>query len=115
MSTGIVCLMREMYTQYKDYADYKRRRITNARINKNCRVIADSVFDSLESIVIPKSITKINLKTFEDCSDLSLIKYDGTVAEWNAIDKEDGWRDDLRECVIVCLDGKLDKKGNVVS
>lgn len=40
---------------------------------------------------IPSSITKIGAGAFSDDSKLSVINYNGTQSQWEAIDKADGW------------------------
>jgi hypothetical protein len=44
---------------------------------------------SLSSITIPNGVTSIGAMVFCNCSSLTSITYEGTQAEWNAIDK--GW------------------------
>ena len=51
-------------------------------------------YDSLESIVIPESVTSIDFTAFVYCDNLKSIYYRGTEAQWNAILKENfEWMD----------------------
>ncbi len=45
----------------------------------------------LASITIPVSVTSIGSGVFHNCSGLANIKYEGTEAQWNEIDKSTGW------------------------
>ncbi len=45
----------------------------------------------LTSITIPISVTNIEAEAFYDCPSLTEINYEGTKAQWNAIEREGGW------------------------
>ena len=82
----------------------------------------------LTSIVIPGSVTDIDMYAFEHCSDLasvvlspgtihigdsafanceklSSIIYNGTIAEWNAITKDEKWNYHIPATTVRCTDG----------
>ena len=63
---------------------------------------------SLEKITLPRSVTKIQGEVFADCSNLTEFTFKGTKAEWNAIEKQDGWNDGCPFTVIHCSDGDLE-------
>jgi hypothetical protein len=46
---------------------------------------------SLKTVVLPKTITKIDYNAFYKCSNLSDIYYRGTEEEWGAITKDSEW------------------------
>ncbi len=65
----------------------------------------------LTSVTIPGSVTKIEEIAFSSCELLREIHYDGTVAQWNAISKDDRWDNSTGEYTIYCTDGEI-KKGS---
>ncbi len=56
----------------------------------------------LESVVIPSTVTAIRSSAFDGCMDLKF-QYDGTVAQWNTIDK--GMN--IGNFVVQCTDGEV--------
>jgi len=86
---------------------------------------------SLETINIPSLVKIINSETFIDCSALTIVKiggyvqniesaafygcsslaeigyYEGTVEEWNRIEKAAGWDDSTGDYVVYCTDGTV--------
>ena len=69
---------------------------------------------SLTSITIPKSVTSIGNNAFAGCSLLTSINFQGSMAQWKAIDKESSWNYDTGSFTITCMDGVLDKYGNQI-
>lgn len=74
--------------------------------------IADDGFDfckGLESITFGKSLKKIGYGAFYACT--AVITYEGTMAEWNAIEKNEKWHiyTDERSVLkkIICTDGEI--------
>ena len=63
----------------------------------------------LTSITIPDSVTSIGSEAFEYCSGLTSITYNGTKAQWNAIDKDYGWNYYTGNYVVHCTDGDISK------
>lgn len=63
----------------------------------------------LKSIYIGKSITTIEMKAFMDCKKLTSIYFDGTMAEWNAINKGEDWDLGTPQYTIYCTDGNITK------
>lgn len=64
---------------------------------------------NLASITIPDSVTYIGVCTFFGCSSLMDITYNGTKAEWRAIDKGHSWEDNTGNYTIHCTDGDIAK------
>lgn len=59
----------------------------------------------LETVVIPQSVEAIDVGAFMYCPNLKTVKYDGTIEEWRAIEKDSSW---FMECPIeeiICIDG----------
>ena len=62
----------------------------------------------LTSITIPDSVTRICWYAFENCTGLTKIDFNGTKAQWKAIEKY-GWRDNTGDFTVYCTDGTLSK------
>ena len=59
------------------------------------------------SIIVPSSVKCIGERAFLWCKRLERIIYQGTMKQWNAIPKGEGWnlRDDCMK--VQCLDGDI--------
>ncbi len=68
---------------------------------------------SLASITIPASVTSIGQWAFSGCTALTTIYFEGTRAEWNAVEREHNWVDDINTVKIVCTDGVVVADYNV--
>ena len=71
--------------------------------------------DVLNSIIIHKNVRSIGTYFVKDCDYLDTIYFDGTIDEWNAIDKLAGWdyywhKTNLNY-TIYCIDGTIAKDG----
>ena len=67
---------------------------------------------NLASITLPQSIVEIGNGAFNDCINLTSITYQGTIAEWNSIDKKTGigaWDKGTGSYVVHCTDGDINK------
>ena len=91
-------------TNIGDYAFKWCDSLTNVTIGTGVTNIGDYAFmycDSLTSVVIPDSVTSIGEDAFDYCDSLESITYNGTIAEWNKINKGNiGYG-----IVIYCTDG----------
>ena len=63
--------------------------------------------DSLTSITISDSVTSIGQWAFVDCGNLTSVAFEGTVAEWNVIDKGRNWNNNCQFTEVVCSDGTV--------
>lgn len=61
----------------------------------------------LTSISIPSTVTYISFRAFENCINLN-INYNGTMEEWDNIDKEYEWDKKSGIFTIHCTDGSID-------
>lgn len=65
--------------------------------------------EKLKEINLPKTIKELGRKVFYGCYQLSEIKYEGTVADWKKVEKDDAYDTesiwDLRDLKVVCTDG----------
>lgn len=81
-------------------------------IKNGTKTIAAGAFkdrSSLESITIPNSVTSIGKGAFWQCSELASIKFNGSVAQWNAIKKDD-FNFNVPATKVVCSDGEVKLK-----
>ncbi len=58
---------------------------------------------------IPKGVIIISNQAFYDCKSLTSIAYDGTMAQWAAIQKGLFWDDESGDYVVHCTDGDIPK------
>ena len=68
----------------------------------------------IKEITIPKSVKTIQARAFAECDNLSNIYFDGTIEEWNTIDKKDDWDKSffnsewaICNVTIHCSDGQI--------
>lgn len=75
-------------------------------------VIGNGAFifcQNLTQITIPKSVTRIEEDAFDACIDLTTIIYEGTVAEWNAIEKGSYLFSTIAyDARVICTDGEVE-------
>ena len=62
----------------------------------------------LKKIYLPSSIKKIEGEIIVSCFALEKIYYEGTKAQWNAIDKDERWNFQAPAFVISCSDGMIE-------
>lgn len=61
--------------------------------------------DNLESLKLPGTVTKIECEAFSSCKKLRELDFEGTIAQWNAIEKETGWKGYIN--TVHCTDGDV--------
>ena len=61
----------------------------------------------LTSVTIPNCVTYIDSNAFYNCSSLTSIVFNGTKAEWQAIEKGSNWKNNVPATVVVCTDGSV--------
>jgi hypothetical protein len=62
---------------------------------------------SLTKIVLPDSVKSIGEDVFAGCSLLTSITFEGTVEQWNAIEKDGSWNYNLPATEVICSDGTV--------
>ena len=62
---------------------------------------------SLTSVTLPSSLTSIIFEAFKGCTSLTDIRFNGTIAQWNAIQKGSDWNKDVPATVVHCSDGDV--------
>ena len=65
------------------------------------------------NVMIPSTVTSIGNDAFWECSELTSIIYNGTVARWQAISKGDYWDADTGDYTVYCWDGEISKDGSI--
>ena len=68
---------------------------------------------SLQNITLSKSIEHIDTYAFDGCVSLTRIDFDGTIEEWNLIEKRNGWNNSTGAYTIYCVNGIIEKNGTV--
>ncbi len=83
--------------------------LTNIAIPRGVKNINSAAFagTSLTSVTIPDSVVNIGLWLFSSCSSLKNITFEGTVAQWNAITKGEGWNYNVPATYVQCSDGQV--------
>ena len=94
---------------------YKDEMSNNSAVSivEGTTAISDYAFswygDGLTSITIPDSVKYIGTNAFMGCSTLTDIYFDGTKAQWNAVDKQGSWDANSGDYTIHCTDGDIAK------
>ena len=60
------------------------------------------------SVTIPDSVTSIGSDAFSGCTSLESVRFEGTVAEWNAVYKGSQWNDYSPFTEVKCSDGVVE-------
>ncbi len=64
---------------------------------------------SLISVNIPDGVKVIYAEAFSGCTSLESITYNGTVEQWNAIEKASDWNNNTGNYTVTCTDGTIAK------
>ncbi len=94
-------------------AFYGCNHLTNITLPANVASIGSYAFFHCARLVrlsIGSGTTKFDSFAFSGCHLLSTIEYDGTVQQWEAIEKVYAWSDGLIQCTIYCSDGIIEIK-----
>ena len=84
--------------------------LSQVTLGRNLNKIDEYAFSScsaLQSIVFPNSLTYIGTKAFIGCTALTTIYYNGTISEWNNVEKYDSWNERVPATVVHCADGDV--------
>ena len=90
-------------------AFYYCRSLTEVVIPDSVTSIGGVAFhccDNLTKVVIGDSVMSIGDGTFDGCSSLTSITFNGTVAQWNAIEKGYLWNIDVPATEVICTNGR---------
>ena len=78
-------------THYEQASWGTHNKMKQEELQSMAKKIVSSCSSGLTSITIPDSVTSIGSSTFEGCSGLTSITFNGTKAQWNAISKGYHW------------------------
>ena len=95
-----------------EFAFYNCDGLTSIKLPDGVTNIENSLFRScskLAEIVIPNSVTSIGTDAFYECVALTSITFQGTKAEWDAIEKGENWDADTGSYTVHCTDGDIPK------
>ncbi len=74
-------------------------------------ITVSAAYTMATELVIPNSVTLIEVRALLNTSALAEITYNGTMAEWKAVQKESGWKTTdniITDLTIRCTDGVLE-------
>lgn len=97
-------------TSIGDYAFYKCRGLKSVTIGNSVISIGSSAFEycsGLTNVTIPDSVTSIGSRVFYWCSGLKRIDFNGTKAQWEAIEKGGNWCPYAGDFTVYCTDGTI--------
>lgn len=86
------------------------RGLTHIELPASVTTMSSYVFEDcsgLTSVIIPATVTKIPNYTFTRCTALSSITYLGTMEQWSAVTKGNGWNNGCPATEVVCSDGTV--------
>ncbi|MBP5610352.1 MAG: leucine-rich repeat domain-containing protein, partial [Clostridia bacterium] len=85
--------------------------LTEFTIPGSVKTVGSNVFKNcvnLTTVNIRLGVEKLRVYAFS-YSGVTTINFEGTVDEWNAIEKENGWDKDTQDYTVVCSDGVIPK------
>ena len=62
---------------------------------------------SITSITIPASVQSIGADAFRNCGHLISIIFNGTITQWEAIEKANYWCSNYQDVTVHCIDGDI--------
>ncbi len=98
-------------TSVGDYAFGGIAGLKSVHLQKYIRRVGDYAFaDSadLESVTLTKGLEYIGSEIFRGCDSLTTVVFQGSVAEFEAIEKAENWSDGHTGYTIECFDGKIE-------
>ncbi len=109
--TGLTSIViPDSVTSIGDCAFYYCYSLTSIIIPDSVTSIGDEAFiacDSMTSVTLGNSVTSIGKNAFANCNRLDTINFEGTIEQWNAITKGDGWNGNVSATQVICTDGTI--------
>ncbi len=96
-------------------AFYDCSSLNSISLGESLVTIDDAAFwgcAALPEITLPNTLTTLGNRVFNKCSSLYRINFSGTMAEWNAIEKDSNWYGGTPPFAIYCSDGVIGKYEN---
>ncbi len=90
-------------------------KLTNVIIGEGVTEIGVRMFNNcknLKTVTILGNVTRIQSGAFWDCESLTDIYFEGTIEQWNAINKWDNWDLGTGGYTVHCTDGDVEKSNN---
>lgn len=84
--------------------------LISVKIGNGVKTIQSSVFSDcskLTEVTMSNSITSISFSAFSKCKSLRIINYNGTKAQWRAIEKKETWNYETGNYTVCCSDGTI--------
>ena len=104
-------IIPESVTSIGHWAFFGCKSLRSITIPNSVISIDNWAFDeckSLTSITIPRNVTSIGQMAFADCKSLKTIVFDGTIEQWQAIEKHYDWNDYTPATHVQCTDGDIE-------
>ena len=86
--------------------------ITSLAISEGVTLLSGRLVErsvNLTSLTICSTITRIQDQPISGCLNLKDIYFNGTIEQWNQIEKEDNWDENSGDYVIHCINGDISK------
>ena len=96
-------------TKIGEHALYRCKSLESVEISCSVTEISKCAFSwckSLSSVFIPTSVKKIGRCTFIYSTALKEVRFGGTVAQWEAVEKGEEWNDYIPAKCVKCADGE---------
>ena len=110
-SNGIgVITFTDILTFIGDRAFKQRETLSSITLPESITSIGVGSFmgcSSLTSFVIPRNVTNIGASAFRDCPSLNDIKFEGSMAEWEAVTKGMYFNLNTTATYVQCSDGQV--------
>jgi len=87
------------------------RQLTEVSVDSGVRYIYKQSFTfctGLEKLTLPETIESIGMEAFAGCLALTEIVFQGTKAQWEAIEKGEDWAKGVENCIIRCQNGEIE-------
>ena len=97
-------------TSLGDYAFDRCVNLVSFVIPANVTTINKNTFvgcSNLKSVVIPAGIIQLTTFAFDGCTALTDITFEGTIAQWNNITKQEDWARNVPATYVQCSDGQV--------